>query len=171
VTHYLSRFPLFADLPEADRDILERLMVVERHPRGHAFMEEGKAAAGGLGAMFLVLEGEVDVMCRAPEGGFGVHRTMGPGEVFGIVALLDDAPRSATVRARGPVVASSMSRAVFREIHRRHVGVYARFQLAIARQLAADVRRLDLTLGTAFGSGAVAETADALSATLQGDVG
>jgi|SRR5688572_8447142 len=51
---------------------------------------------------YLVVSGEVEVMV-----GRGVKAkrvaTMGPGEVFGEVSLLDPGPRSATVKALTPV--------------------------------------------------------------------
>jgi CRP/FNR family cyclic AMP-dependent transcriptional regulator len=166
---YLERFSLFASMSDHERALLERVMVEQSFPRGHVFMEEGKGTPDATGAMFLVLKGEVDVVCRAPAGGVANRRLMGPGDIFGVVALLDDAPRSATVSAKGPVVAAWLSRAAFRELGARHVGVFARFQLAIAKQLAADVRLLDLTLGSAFGTESPATTLDAMSLSVQAD--
>ncbi len=64
-----------------------------------------EAGATGARSLWLVLEGEVDVVV-----GGQVHRTLGPGNHFGELALLADAPRSADVVARTESVALELSR-------------------------------------------------------------
>jgi CRP-like cAMP-binding protein len=61
---------------------------------GEAVFREGEAAD----AMYVVLEGEVDVV-----HGDRVIESVGPGGIVGEMALSEQAPRSATVVARGPV--------------------------------------------------------------------
>jgi signal transduction histidine kinase len=50
---------------------------------------------------YLISEGEFEVL-KATEGREVMLAVRGPGEVIGEIALLDDAPRSATVRVRSP---------------------------------------------------------------------
>ncbi len=63
---------------------------------GEALVEEGDIGSD----LFMVLDGTVEIVV----GGRVVER-MGPGEVFGEIGMLARAPRSATVRAQGRVVA------------------------------------------------------------------
>ena len=77
--------------------------------------------AGELGAhMFLVLDGEVDVV----RDGAIVDRIR-HGEIFGEIGLLDGAPRSATVTAVGRVVAVRIPREAVDEGMRERLWSYA----------------------------------------------
>jgi NADH dehydrogenase len=49
--------------------------------------------------LYVVTEGEVEVMRTVPGGGEQFLRRLGAGECFGEIALVSDTPRSATVRA------------------------------------------------------------------------
>ena len=69
---------------------------------GDVIVEKG---ATGARSLWLVLEGEVDVIV-----GGEVHRTLGPGTHFGELALLTEAPRSADVVARTETLALEFSR-------------------------------------------------------------
>jgi CRP-like cAMP-binding protein len=67
------------------------------------------AKEGALGREFLVLvDGEATVRVGDRE-----VATLGPGEFFGEVALLDDGPRTATVTAKTHVVAEVLSQSEF----------------------------------------------------------
>jgi CRP-like cAMP-binding protein len=103
--------------------------------------------------MYFLIEGSVGVSAKAPEGGFGVQRTIGAGEIFGTVALVADVPRTATCRALSPVKVAKLDRRTFEELFRRNVGLHARFQLLIARNLATDLRRLRAALVASFAAG------------------
>ena len=139
---WLANFPAFAALGEADRTLLERVLVVDTARPGFVFIHEGDRASGVTAAMFFLIEGEVSVVARAPDGGFGVQRTLGPGHSFGSVALVADVARTATCTAKTTVTYARLDRVVFSELFRKNIGLHARFQLAIARGLASDLRAL-----------------------------
>ena len=138
----LRRFERFDDLPDADLGILERVMVVQKHPDGHVLIREGDVATAGTSVTWLLLEGEVQVEAAAPEGGWGVKRKVGPGQFIGLLALVANVRRSATCRASGPVVAAKLDRRTMEELMKRDAGVHVRFQMLVARHLTEDLRAL-----------------------------
>ena len=72
----------------------------------------------GVGA-FIIRSGKVDVI--QDRGGKETKlSTLGAGEVFGEMALLDEFPRSATVRAVEPTTALGIQRWHFRGILESH---------------------------------------------------
>jgi len=66
--------------------------------------------------LYMVIKGEAEVTQRHPDGAEEVVNRVGPGEYFGEIGLLADAPRNATVRARTSVEAMAIDRATFRRL-------------------------------------------------------
>jgi CRP/FNR family cyclic AMP-dependent transcriptional regulator len=86
----LNKVPLFSNLDEKDLDQLARQMHERRFPEGAEVTTEGSTGAG----FFVIAEGNADVSIG------GEHRTtLGPGDHFGEVALIDDGVRSASITA------------------------------------------------------------------------
>lgn len=94
---FLARSPLFTGLP---RRLLARLATrfFEKmyHP-GEVVFEEGDPGR----ALFVVVEGAVEITRATAQGPY-VLNTLGPGDAFGELALIDDFPRSATARVTTP---------------------------------------------------------------------
>jgi len=80
---------------------------------GETIFRQGDA--GDL--VYVIVNGEVEAIREDPEGENHVLATMGPGEYFGEMALLSDAPRTATVRARTQLDAVAMARADFTTLY------------------------------------------------------
>lgn len=100
----LRGVPLFAPLSlAAIEDVIRRLRAVGYEP-GAWLMVQGEP-----GVEFVFIEsGEVDIIED------GVHvRTLGPGSAVGEIALLQDVPRTASVRAVGAVRGYSLGREDF----------------------------------------------------------
>jgi CRP/FNR family cyclic AMP-dependent transcriptional regulator len=49
------------------------------------------------------------------DDGVRVLATIGPGEIFGEIALIDDSPRMASARASGHVTVTIINRSLFKE--------------------------------------------------------
>lgn len=127
----------FAHLAPAEIEALGSAVLVDRHPEGHVFVQEG--ARGD--SVFLVLDGEVTVS-RRRGGQTQVLNTMKAGDLFGLVALVDDAPRSATCTAAGACTVGSLPRSVLSLLLNREAEIAYAFQSALAAQLARDFRNL-----------------------------
>jgi CRP-like cAMP-binding protein len=69
---------------------------VKSYPAGAVIFGEG--ASGDL--MYVILEGEVEILKDAQAGSAKVLSTLGKGEFFGEMALIDDGPRSAAAVAK-----------------------------------------------------------------------
>ena len=91
---FLRRLELFADLSEADLDWLSAQAEPFALESGEILIEEG---APGDEA-FIVIEGELEITKKSDRQNI-VIAIREPGEVIGEMALLDQAPRMATVRA------------------------------------------------------------------------
>jgi CRP-like cAMP-binding protein len=77
-------------------------------------VEEGKVLTreGQSGSeFFVIIEGEVSVTKNGEE-----IRSLGPGDFFGEIALLEDTPRTATVTASTPLRFFVLTRQAFRSL-------------------------------------------------------
>ncbi len=93
----LARTPVFAGLP---RRLLARL-AVQLFEKSYAPAELVFAEGDPGKGLFVVLDGEVEIVRETPQGPQRIV-TFGPGTAFGELALIDDLPRSATARATAP---------------------------------------------------------------------
>ncbi len=105
----LASARLFEDLP---RPALERL--AERTQHRHFDAGEGVFNEGDPGAaLYIVAEGEVRIDIASPAGEKVTLVFLGPGEAFGELALLDNAPRSADAVATEATTLLSLYRKDF----------------------------------------------------------
>lgn len=94
--------------------------------------------AGDRGdCLFIVLSGRVSIAA----GGMVVEK-VGPGGIFGEMALLDGHERSATVTASEAVELACLDEAAFLDLISRH----PRFALQVMRVLSARIRRANQSL-------------------------
>jgi CRP-like cAMP-binding protein len=100
----LKRIPLFEGIDDAGLDVIARLATDFEAPAGRVLAEVGQPGTG----LFVIEEGTVEV--DLPDGG---TVDLGPGDFFGEVALLTDAPRNARVRAKTAVRCLAIERHVF----------------------------------------------------------
>ena len=92
-------------------------------------------------ALFMVLEGEVRARVML-DGKETTLATMGVGECFGELAIVDHAPRSADVIANQPSVLIKVSEGALRKMFAEAPALAAPFVMALTRVIAQRVRVL-----------------------------
>ena len=92
----LARVDLFRSLNKKHIAQLARLATTQHYAPDQAIVRQGDT---GLG-LYIIVSGNVEVRHETPGQAPTVLNTLGPGQFFGEMALLDDYPRSATVVAR-----------------------------------------------------------------------
>jgi signal transduction histidine kinase len=92
--NFLRKIELFSALPEDDLWQLCGLIETIKIPSGMILFEEDDPGERA----FVIKEGELEVIKHGP-GGEMLLAVRGPGEVIGEMALLEENPRMATVRA------------------------------------------------------------------------
>jgi CRP/FNR family cyclic AMP-dependent transcriptional regulator len=127
----LGKVPLFAGVPARQVRKIARLGTVARFDADEPIVNAGDSAD----AFYVVLNGRAKVR----RGRGRATADLGPGAYFGEMALVDGAPRSATIVAETPTACLMLTRKRFAKILRDEPAV----ALALLRALAARVRELE----------------------------
>jgi hypothetical protein len=92
--------------------------------------------------VYTIVSGEVEAIREEPDGTERLLATMGPGEYFGEMALISEAPRTATVRAKTEVEAVSMGRADFTTLYAYVPGLRQRVETLMRKRAANTGKRV-----------------------------
>lgn len=135
----LARVPLLKDLSSD-----ELLTLAERTHRETFGPDEIIVHIGMPGrSLYLLVAGQVQVLYPSRNADFELAR-LGPGDFFGEMALLNDKPRSATVRALGDVEALVLDKDEFRRV----VSETAGMALHLLSALSVRIRNADEQIST-----------------------
>ena len=96
----LGKVPLFQGLSKRELEHIFRETEEETFSAGTRMVREGESG----GRFFVILDGKATVTVNGRKRG-----TLGPGDFFGEMSLLDGQPRSATVTADSYLVARSIA--------------------------------------------------------------
>ena len=130
---------LFGALSDEVLDHLAKTLHPVRFATGDTIFREGDAAH----EMFVVLDGEVEVVKHSRRGRDHRVAMLGPTDCFGEMSLIDVQPRSATVRAIAPCRLLRVTSEDFDRLYRHDVKSYAIVTLNIARDLSRRLRVAD----------------------------
>ena len=134
---HLRNVPLFSRCTARELRIVARHAEPVRLPEGSVLFSEGDAGD----AFFVVLGGTAEV--RKGRTNRRVN-TLGPGGWFGELALLDAAPRSASVVAATEVELAVLGARIFRTLLRELPTISERLLAALAGELRAARRDPDV---------------------------
>ena len=110
----LAELPMLKALPEDARRLVVESFEPESFGFGSSIVEEGEPGD----ALYVVVSGAARVLKCREDGKEVSVEMLGPGDVFGEMALLEGIPRTATVRANTAVDALRLDGAVFRALVR-----------------------------------------------------
>jgi hypothetical protein len=124
----IQRVQLFADMDRRQAEQIARLLKVRPFAKGETVIVEGSGGA----AFFLIDSGEAAVSCKGAAVG-----TLGPGDYFGEIALIDGGARSATVTATTDLVCYGLTFWEFRPLIEKNSGIAWKLLQALAKRLRA----------------------------------
>ncbi len=108
----IAKIQLFSGLRHDALRLVAQVAVEESHPMGSVIFRHGDPGE----KLYVILEGRVRI-CREVQGmGEEALAVLGPGEVFGEMALLDDSTRSADARVHERCALLAIHRDAFEDL-------------------------------------------------------
>ena len=115
VRTFVRKVPILSGLSHAVLEDLASRMTLEKVPDGTAVVSQGEVGD----RLYILKDGEAEVTAQGDDGRETELATLSKNDYFGEIALLRDVPRTATVRARGPLELYSLERDDFRRLLER----------------------------------------------------
>ncbi len=132
----LSSLDYFGGMKSQEIEVVAGAMREDAWWDGSVVVQQGDQK----GSVYFVLEGGIRVERRLENGEIVTVGHLGPGAVFGILGVLDGASRAATCVAQGTVRCAIMDRKDFLDLMNGATPLAMRFQMAVLRCLARDIR-------------------------------
>jgi CRP/FNR family cyclic AMP-dependent transcriptional regulator len=139
-TAMLRSVPLFASFSEEPLRMLTTVVTRRSVTRGTIIMAAGDATD----SLYIVLSGRLKVMMSDADGKEVILTILGPGEFFGEMGLIDDAPRSASVIAIEPCELLVITRRDFKKCLAENFEM----SMAVMRGLVRRLREADRKIGS-----------------------
>ncbi len=137
-----ERLDLLRGLSRAQCATLRAMVEPRRFARGDIVFAEGDAGS----ELFLVMRGSASVHLRQQDGGATRLVSFSAGTVFGELALLDHAPRSATVVADDDLNCFVLTATALRKLQAEHPAIAIELIVNLAREVSSSLRRATRTI-------------------------
>lgn len=131
----LRGIPLFSGLTSSELRIINNLLHERHYINSEIVFDEGEEGQ----AIYFVLTGEV-IICRQGRPLDGAIATLSSGHFFGELALLDNSPRMAQVRASSDCTLAVLFREDFLGLLETHAKVASKISLQLARHIGSRLR-------------------------------
>ncbi|MCK4586708.1 MAG: Crp/Fnr family transcriptional regulator [Gammaproteobacteria bacterium] len=139
----LDKISLFSELSESDLEAVIKLAVTRNFPKNTMILCEGDQSD----SLYVILSGKVKVFLSDEEGKEVTLNVQGEDEYFGELALLDSAPRSASVVTLEKTRLAVISKSSFEECMEKNPAIPIKVSRGLARrlrELSENVRSLAL---------------------------
>ena len=123
---HLKRVPLFQGLDDKHLQTLSRTFTDRTFAAGQTITSEGGGGAG----FFVIEDGEAVVTVGGEE-----RRTLGPGDYFGEIALIDEGPRSSSIEAKTDVRSYGLTPWQFRPLVEENASIAWPLLVTLAKRL------------------------------------
>jgi CRP/FNR family transcriptional regulator, cyclic AMP receptor protein len=131
VVELLRRVPLFSELSTGELERVAQVGVPRSFPRETRIFHEGDPGD----ACYIVREGSARVTREHPDGRAITLATLGPGAIFGELAMLDGERRSASVEATENTELVALPASDVRKLIREHPEMAEKLVVALTRRL------------------------------------
>lgn len=129
----IRQVPLFSGLDKSELQGLASSMKERIFQEGDTVATEGQSGIG----FFIIDEGEASVSVGGEE-----RATLGHGDYFGEVALIDDGARTATIMAKSPLKCYGITSWEFRPLVEGNAGLAWKMLQMMAKRLRDAEQRL-----------------------------
>lgn len=125
----LSRVPLFEGLSKAQLTRLAAIAEDSSYNAGRVIVKRNDPGK----AFYVIVDGQAKVV-KGKITSARAEATLGPGDFFGELALLDGEPRAATVVAASPLGTIRIERSAFRQMLRDEPDIAVKLLEGMARR-------------------------------------
>jgi CRP/FNR family cyclic AMP-dependent transcriptional regulator len=139
----LDQVEIFHGLSKEELDALQKSSTTRAYPKNTVVIHEDDPAD----SLFVIETGRVKVYCSDKNGKEFIMNTLGPGDYFGELALLDDSNRSASIRTVEKCEFRIVMKSDFSAVMDDHPNITRQLIANLAarvRKLTADVKSLAL---------------------------
>jgi CRP/FNR family cyclic AMP-dependent transcriptional regulator len=144
----LQRSPLFEMLSQTELELLADLSRPRRYAAGEVIFEQGDLGD----SLYVIVNGEVEVLHKDPQGNLAVLTTLRAPDFFGEMSLIDKEYRSATVRAKGEATMLHLTAENLAGFRKNYKDGFAFVVINIARVLSNRLRETNARLQTHIGT-------------------
>ena len=132
---FLEKADLFSNLQKQELGYLAGLLQPKEYAKGEIVVSQGDFGD----SMYIISQGEVDVLIRNQEGAESVIGHLKEGDFFGEMALLTGSPRSASVR----VCRDALLLTLFKNEFDQFLSDHPRLAVLFSRHLAQRINNID----------------------------
>src|SRR3954454_2730473 len=127
----LTRVPLFAELSGSELERIAAVAIPRAYPKGVRVFHEGDNSD----ACYIVRNGDLRVTREHSDGRATALAPVGPGDIFGELAMLDGGTRSASVETLTDADLLALPASDVRRVIAAHGDIAAKLIVAITRRL------------------------------------